>query len=139
MRVAGVQHDIVWEDRDANFARLAPMIAGAAAEGARLIVLTEMFSTGFSMAVDRVAELPDGTSEILLEVPRYNFNWQHEYILAEPRRLPRGTRLRAIACFDNSADNPSNPDPDQTVYFGLQTWEEMIIGYFEVIWDQEER
>ena len=50
MIVAGVQHDIVWEDRDANFARLAPLIAGAAAGGARLVVLTEMFSTGFSMA-----------------------------------------------------------------------------------------
>jgi predicted amidohydrolase len=62
MRVAGVQHDIVWEDRDANFARLAPMIAGAAAGGAQLVVLTEMFSTGFSMAVDTVAELRDGPS-----------------------------------------------------------------------------
>ena len=62
MKVAGLQHDIVWEDRDANFARLAPMIAAAAAEGARLVVLTEMFSTGFSMATDRVAELPGGPS-----------------------------------------------------------------------------
>jgi predicted amidohydrolase len=62
VKVAGVQHDIVWEDRDANFERLAPMIAGAAADGARLVVLTEMFSTGFSMAVDRVAEVTDGPS-----------------------------------------------------------------------------
>lgn len=66
MRVAALQHDIVWEDRDANFARLAPMIADAAASGARLIVLTEMFSTGFSMRVDRVAELPDGPSAAFL-------------------------------------------------------------------------
>jgi len=62
VKVAAVQHDIVWEDRDANFARLAPMIAGAAADGARLVVLTEMFSTGFSMDTDRVGELPDGPS-----------------------------------------------------------------------------
>ena len=62
VKVAGLQHDIVWEDRDANFERLAPMIAGAAADGARLVVLTEMFSTGFSMAVDRVAEARDGPS-----------------------------------------------------------------------------
>ena len=62
MKVAGIQHDTVWEDPGANFARIAPMIATAAADGARLIVLTEMFSTGFSMAVERVAELPDGPS-----------------------------------------------------------------------------
>jgi predicted amidohydrolase len=66
VRVAALQHDIVWEDREANFARLAPMIAGAAADGARLVVLTEMFSTGFSMAVDRVAEMRDGPSASFL-------------------------------------------------------------------------
>jgi len=66
VKVAGIQHDIVLEDRDANFAHLAPLIANAAADGARLIVLTEMFSTGFSMAVDRVAELPDGPSTSFL-------------------------------------------------------------------------
>ena len=56
MRVAGIQHDIVWEQPDANFAHLAPMIEHAATGGARLVVLTEMFSTGFSMASDRIAE-----------------------------------------------------------------------------------
>jgi predicted amidohydrolase len=66
MKVAGVQHDIAWEDRDANFARLAPMIAAAASDGARLVVLTEMFSTGFSMDVDRVAESRDGASASFL-------------------------------------------------------------------------
>lgn len=62
MRVAGIQHDIVWEDPAANFARLAPRIAEAAQTGARLIVLSEMFSTGFSMEVDRVSEPIDGPS-----------------------------------------------------------------------------
>src|SRR3954453_1931242 len=66
VKVSGIQHDIVWEGRDANFAHLAPLIAGAAADGARLVVLTEMFSTGFSMAVDRVAELADGPSTSFL-------------------------------------------------------------------------
>jgi len=66
VKVAGVQHDIVWEDRDANYARLAPLIAGAAADGARLVVLTEMYSTGFSMDVDRVGELSDGPSASFL-------------------------------------------------------------------------
>jgi predicted amidohydrolase len=62
VKVAGVQHDIVWEDPPANFARLAPRIAEAAGGGARLVILTEMFSTGFSMDVDRVAEPVDGPS-----------------------------------------------------------------------------
>ena len=62
MRVAGIQHDIVWEDKAANCNHLQPMIAKAAADGARLILLSEMFSTGFSMATDVVAEQADGPS-----------------------------------------------------------------------------
>ena len=62
MKIAAVQHDIVWEDPEANFEMLAPTIAQAAAEGARLVVLAEMYSTGFSMDSDRVAENPDGPS-----------------------------------------------------------------------------
>ncbi len=62
MIVAGIQHDIVWEQPDANFARLAPMIEQAAARGARLVVLTEMYSTGFSMHTERTAEPVDGPS-----------------------------------------------------------------------------
>jgi len=64
VRVAALQHDIVWEDRDANFAHLEPMIAGAAAGGARLIVLTEMFSTGFSMAVDVAGRAGDDARRV---------------------------------------------------------------------------
>src|SRR5207248_2886230 len=64
---------------------------------------------------------PDGKSEILLDVPRYDFNWQHRYVLAEPKRLPAGTRVRCIAHYDNSADNPANPDPSATVRAGQQT------------------
>lgn len=81
-----------------------------------------------------VARYPDGREETLLHVPRYDFNWQHEYQLAERKELPEGTVLRVTAHFDNSAANPANPDPSQTVYFGLQTHEEMLIGYFEVTW-----
>ena len=62
MKIAAIQHDIVWEDPAANFARLAPMIAAAADSGARLAVLTEMYSTGFSMHTERVAEPYDGPS-----------------------------------------------------------------------------
>ena len=76
MRVAGIQHDIVWEDADANFARLAPMIATAAHGGARLVVLTEMFSTGFSMHTDRLAETEDGAStQFLVAQARANDVW----------------------------------------------------------------
>jgi predicted amidohydrolase len=60
--VSGIQHDIVWEEPSANFARLAPLVARAAAAGARLVVCGEMFSTGFSMRTDRTAEPPDGPS-----------------------------------------------------------------------------
>ncbi len=83
-----------------------------------------------------LVEYPDGSGDTLLHVPRYDFDWQHEYSLEEPLSLPRGTVLRAVGTFDNSAANPYNPDPTKTVYFGLQSEEEMLIGYFEVIWDQ---
>lgn len=66
MRVAVVQHDIVWEDRDATLARLQPQLAAAGAAGARLMVLTEMFATGFSMRTERTAEAPDGPSTTFL-------------------------------------------------------------------------
>jgi predicted amidohydrolase len=76
MIVAGVQHDIVWENPEENFARLAPRIEKAAADGARLVVLTEMFSTGFSMKTDRVAEPVDGPSaRFLVEQAQANDVW----------------------------------------------------------------
>ncbi|MBX9790095.1 MAG: redoxin domain-containing protein [Pirellulales bacterium] len=76
---------------------------------------------------------PDGRREILLDVPKYDFNWQHSYLLAEPRRLPQGTVIHCVAHFDNSAGNPSNPDPTATVHWGDQSWEEMLIGIFTVV------
>jgi predicted amidohydrolase len=68
VRVAGLQHDIVWEDPAANFGRLAPRIEAAAADGARLVLMSEMYATGFSMDTDRIAEPEDGPStEFLVE------------------------------------------------------------------------
>lgn len=81
-----------------------------------------------------IAEFPDGRREILLDVPRYDFNWQLDYIFDKPRLLPRGTVLRAVATYDNSPANPQNPDPNKEVYFGLQTEDEMLIGYYSVVW-----
>lgn len=76
------------------------------------------------------AVYPDKRREILLSVPNYNFDWQHTYRLAEPRKLPRGTRIVVTGAFDNSPLNPYNPDPNAEVHFGDQTWEEMFIGYY---------
>jgi len=85
-----------------------------------------------------VAHYPDGRSEDLLNVPRYDFGWQTLYQLAEPKVMPKGTRLHCVAHFDNSADNLNNPDPSKEVAFGDQTWEEMMIGFFEMaILDQD--
>lgn len=86
-----------------------------------------------------LARYPDGTEEILLDVPRYDFNWQHNYLLAQPKRLPPGTQLRCEAVYDNSTDNPANPAPDEWVGFGEQTFEEMMLGYYAVAVPRRER
>jgi hypothetical protein len=77
------------------------------------------------------AVYPDGSKEILLSVPAYDFAWQSVYRLTEPKAMPRGTRIDCLAHFDNSADNPVNPDPTQTVKWGDQSWEEMMTGYID--------
>ena len=75
---------------------------------------------------------PDGSIlETLLRV-RYDFHWQLSYRLAEPRFLKAGTELQAVAWFDNSKNNPHNPDPTQTVTWGDQTYDEMMVGFFDV-------
>lgn len=78
------------------------------------------------------AYYPDGTEEILLDVPRYDFNWQNAYEYGEPKRMPAGTRMVCVAHFDNSEENLANPAPNEEVRWGDQTWEEMMIGYFDV-------
>jgi hypothetical protein len=73
----------------------------------------------------------DGSVEILLRV-NYHFHWQLSYKLAEPRELKAGTKLRVVAWYDNSRNNPHNPDPTKTVTWGDQTSEEMMVGFFDV-------
>lgn len=80
-----------------------------------------------------VAEYPDGRRETLLDIPRYDFNWQLFYRMRDPLKVPAGTRIRAIAVYDNSVRNPYNPDPKKEVRFGDQTWDEMLIGYMDYI------
>lgn len=79
------------------------------------------------------ARYPNGESEVLLNVPNYDFQWQHRYRLAEPKRIPAGTTIDCVAHFDNSVENPGNPDPTKSVTWGDQTWEEMMIGFFTYI------
>lgn len=77
--------------------------------------------------------LPGGKPETLLSVPAYDFGWQSYYVLTEPLLLPKGTRIDCEAHFDNSAQNPYNPDPSKPVHWGDQTWQEMMIGYVDLI------
>jgi hypothetical protein len=72
------------------------------------------------------AVFPDGRRQTLLSVPNYDFEWQHEYQFAEPIKLPQGTKIHATAWYDNSKANKSNPDPTKDVWWGDQTWEEMM-------------
>src|SRR5262245_8409891 len=81
------------------------------------------------------AHYPDGTSEVLLNVPRYDFNWQITYELAKPKLLPKGTKVEVVAHYDNSTGNKFNPDPTKDVRWGDQTWEEMMIGFWGSVID----
>lgn len=82
-------------------------------------------------AFQYIAEYPDGTEEVLLNLPSWDFNWQFTYDLTEPKFIPRGTKIRAVAWFDNSGDNPDNPDPGVEVTWGDATTDEMMIGFMD--------
>ena len=84
------------------------------------------------------ANYPDGRSEVLLDVPNYDFNWQNGYEFEQPKLLPRGTEILCEAIFDNSAKNFSNPDPKEIVRWGDQTDEEMMIGYFDMVLSEQD-
>ena len=76
---------------------------------------------------------PGGGREILLDVPRYDFNWQMKYQLASPKKLPRGSVIECTATFDNSKYNLSNPDPNREVRWGDQSFDEMMIGFMDTV------
>jgi peroxiredoxin len=78
------------------------------------------------------AEFPGGSREVLLDVPAFDTNWQHRYELVEPRRLAAGTTIRCTAVYDNSAENPANPDPKATVRAGEQITDEMFNAFFDI-------
>ncbi len=74
------------------------------------------------------ADYPDGSSEELINIAQYNYAWQMSYTYAEPKFVPAGTKITAVGAFDNSAQNPANPDPQRTVPWGQQSWDEMFFG-----------
>ncbi len=78
---------------------------------------------------------PDGRDEIVLNVPKYDFNWQLLYQPLKPIRVPKGTRMYVDAHYDNSVSNRANPNPNRTVYLGRMTWEEMMAPFFGVLID----
>jgi peroxiredoxin/mono/diheme cytochrome c family protein len=82
----------------------------------------------FKYTITRPGESP----QVALSVPAYDFGWQTYYVLSEPMSLPKGTRIDCLAHFDNSSNNPYNPDPSKLVRWGEQTFEEMMIGYVDV-------
>lgn len=94
-----------------------------------LALMAHMHMRGKAFKFEAV--LPDGKTETLLDIPRYDFNWQLRYDYAMPHFLPRGTTIKVTAVFDNSTGNPANPDPTKNVRWGQQTYDEMMIGYLE--------
>jgi len=81
------------------------------------------------------ADYPDGTQEELINVSNYNYNWQLAYTYKEPKFVPGGTVITAVAAWDNSAQNPANPNPDRAVNWGNESWDEMFFG--RVVWKHD--
>jgi peroxiredoxin len=94
-----------------------------------LSLFPHMHLRGKSFRID--AKYPDGKVETLLNVPKYDFNWQTTYDLKNPKPIPKGTEMIIVGHHDNSAGNFANPDPSKTVHWGDQTWEEMLIALYE--------
>ena len=81
---------------------------------------------------------PDGRKQVLLDVPKFDFNWQLHYELAEPLRIPAGSKLVAVAHYDNSINNRYNPAPEKEVFWSEQSWDEMFIPWFEYTVDSKD-
>lgn len=78
---------------------------------------------------------PTGEQQVLLSVPHYNWHWQNWYTLEQPVILPKGTRIECVAHFDNSPNNADNADPKKEVTWGEQSWDEMMVGFFNLVFD----
>jgi hypothetical protein len=84
-----------------------------------------------------VAKFPDGHEEILLSVPKYDFNWQNTYLPTKPIKLPAGTVLETVGHYDNSVRNRVNPTPNRPALWSEQTWDEMYNAWTEITYDAE--
>jgi hypothetical protein len=139
---APVEHEAVTEGIAQEKLRIPPGAANYPVrsrfifkQDARLIsLMPHMHLRGRSFRYK--ATYSDGSSEILLSVPAYDFGWQSVYRLAEPKQIPRGTRIDCLALFDNSTGNPNNPDPSKTVTWGEQTFDEMMVGFIDYSYDR---
>jgi mono/diheme cytochrome c family protein len=107
---------------DPNYEARASMTFGEPVE--LVFIQPHMHLRGKDMTVSLT--WPSGQTETLLSVPHYDFGWQIVYYLAKPMQLPKGAKVQVIAHWDNSANNPSNPDPTKTVKWGDQSWDEML-------------
>jgi hypothetical protein len=114
-----------------NHAVSASMVLHA--DGELVSLLPHMHLRGKSF--EYRATYPTGETEVLLKVPAYRFDWQLWYEFAQTKRIPKGTKLEVTGVFDNSANNKFNPDPTKEVRHGEQSWEEMMMGFFDVAID----
>jgi peroxiredoxin len=109
---------------------------GAFKQGATLHGVTpHMHLRGRAMKFETL--YPDGRREVIASIPRYDFNWQLTYQLAQPKKIPAGTWGVLSGTYDNSARNPANPDPTKTIHWGDQSFDEMFIGWYNVTWEQD--
>jgi thiol-disulfide isomerase/thioredoxin len=99
-------------------------------------VLPHMHLRGKAFRIEAVDR--QGKRQVVLDVPRYDFNWQNTYVFAEPLQMREGSTLQCVATYDNSENNPANPDPTKTVRWGDQTWEEMLVAQFEAVLDDQD-
>lgn len=110
----------------------------------KLLFPVTIYSSGAHMhlrgsAYTMSAILPDGTEKLIADVPRYDFNWQSNYELANPVSVPAGTRLHVEAHWDNSDANPNNPDPSQRVVYGKWTENEMLTTWAHITLQEEQQ
>ena len=125
---SAVNHQFTIPAHDDNY-KLTAKSLRSPLQGQLLCLMPHMHLRGKSFQYDLVQ--PNGERETLLSVPNYDFNWQTTYRLLKPLQLQPGAQLFCTAHFDNSKDNPSNPDPEVDVSWGDQTDDEMMIGYFD--------
>lgn len=129
------RHEVVGEHRfrqDAMILNFFPHMHNRGAAFRYELIAGDAGTTGGGGSGE-VAGRSDVAGELLLDIPRYDFNWQLVYVPTDPVFAPAGSTLRATGWFDNGHANPANPDPTADVRFGEQTWEEMMIGYFDWI------